>query len=211
MSIMKLYYIRHGQTEQNIRHIIQGQTHGKLSKEGKKQADLLGRRLKDEKFDIIYASDLERASDTARSIHHYQPHTPISFTSELRERNFGEYNGKPSDDAQIGWGKHTNILEHQNYLFPPGGETLPAMQKRAQKFLKKILSGHPNQTVAIVSHGTFGRAFLAAIRRTKVEKLYHLRLHNASISIFEITIPSTKNSPGKFHYKTIAFNDISHL
>lgn len=212
---MKLYFIRHGQTEQNASGIIQGHTHGKLSELGKKQADLTGKRLQKEKIDIIYASDLDRASDTAKAIHRYRPHTRIVFTKELRERNYGRLNGKGQKEA--GWTRE-NKLTHPNYLTPPGGETFADMQKRAGKFFRKILSAHPNDSVVIVSHGTIGRAFLAAIRKTKIEKIFPFGFHNASISVFQITparkktASAARKKTAKSHtYKTLLLNDTAHL
>lgn len=217
---MKLYFIRHGQTEQNVKGIIQGHTHGKLSELGKKQADLAGKRLQNEKIDIIYSSDLDRASNTANAIHRYRPHTKIIFTKELRERDYGKLNGK--NQKEVGWTRE-NKLTHRNYLNPPGGETFADMQKRAKKFFRKILCAHPKDSVLIVSHGTIGRAFLAAIRKTTIEKIFPFGFHNASISVFEIT-PERKKTPAhppaannsrrrtpSHTCKTIRLNDTAHL
>ena len=58
---MRLIIVRHGETNENVQKIVQGQKLGSLSERGWKQTKLLAERLKDEKVDIIISSDLERA------------------------------------------------------------------------------------------------------------------------------------------------------
>ena len=91
---MRLILTRHGETEENKIGIMQGHLPGKLSAEGIEQAQKLALRLKDEKIDFIYSSDLARASDTAKEIASFHPHAPIKFVEDLRERNLGEFQGK---------------------------------------------------------------------------------------------------------------------
>ena len=63
-----LYIARHGQTEENLRRILQGQMPGTLTEEGIHQAEELRDKLKDVDFGCIYSSDLRRALKTARII-----------------------------------------------------------------------------------------------------------------------------------------------
>ncbi len=51
---MRLILVRHAQTEENVRGVYQGHTHGVLTKLGREQARKLGQRLKSEKIDTIY-------------------------------------------------------------------------------------------------------------------------------------------------------------
>lgn len=91
---MKLILTRHGETEENKAGIIQGQGIGRLSDEGKNQAKKIALRLKWEKIDYIYSSDLERAVDTTESIAMFHPQIPINFTKEMREIYLGSYQWK---------------------------------------------------------------------------------------------------------------------
>jgi len=59
-GVTRLIFVRHGETEENKAKIVQGQKHGKLSEEGLEQAKKVAERLKDEKIDFIYSSDLDR-------------------------------------------------------------------------------------------------------------------------------------------------------
>lgn len=65
---MKLIIVRHGETEENASEIIQGHSLGKLSKKGIEQSKKLALRLKGEKIDMIFSSDLERAKDTIKEV-----------------------------------------------------------------------------------------------------------------------------------------------
>ena len=95
---MKLIITRHGETEENKADIMQGHLPGRLSLVGRKQAKKVALRLKNEKIDFIFSSDLTRASDTAKEIAKFHPKTPITFVKELRERNLGEFQGKKKNE-----------------------------------------------------------------------------------------------------------------
>ena len=63
-----LYLVRHGETEDNVNQIMQGQTQGRLTKKGIAQAQELRDRMSSESFTAIIASDLKRSVDTAAII-----------------------------------------------------------------------------------------------------------------------------------------------
>jgi len=69
---MKLILVRHGETIDNKKRLVQGHRQGELSDVGKEQAKKVAERLKDEKIDYIFSSDLRRAADTAKVIAKYQ-------------------------------------------------------------------------------------------------------------------------------------------
>ncbi len=192
---MKLILARHGETEENIKGIIQGQKiGGKLTEKGKEQAKKLAERLKEEKIDIIYSSDLKRALDTAKEIAKYHD---VSFitSKELRERNYGNLEGKKVKFKEVRDG--TTIVDKT-------GESLGELYKRAEKFLHKLIKKHKDESVLVVAHGTINRALIAVITEKKPEDIYRIeKLKNTSISIFEIN--EDKN------HKIILFNCTKHL
>ena len=149
---MRLLVIRHGETEENARHICQGQTPGTLSPKGKAQARALGERLRGERVTVCYSSDQRRASDTASIILSARgdKRVPVILDRRLRERYFGSFEGK---------------------VFPPYSdevvpldevETAEAVGERLRSFLEEIkpLYGR-EETVMIVSHGFTLRVFAA--------------------------------------------------
>ncbi|RME31290.1 histidine phosphatase family protein [Candidatus Woesearchaeota archaeon] len=164
---MRLTIVRHGETEENLKGIIQGHTHGTLSKRGREQVRRLAARLKNEQFCAIYSSDLGRAKHTAFTIavHH---DAPLTLTPLLRERDWGEYNGRlraPSGEPRF-------------------GETKEDVQRRAHEFLKK-LHKYERDHVLVVSHNGFCKALIRAM--TGHQKLPNLK--NASVTVIDIEGP----------------------
>ena len=107
---MRLIITRHGETEENQAGILQGHLPGKLSVLGIEQARKVALRLKDEKIDLIFSSDLARASDTAKEIAKFHPNVPVKFVKDLRERNYGEFQGKKESTFDSD-GKNHNSLQ----------------------------------------------------------------------------------------------------
>jgi len=94
---MRLLIIRHGETEYNSKKIFQGTINEKLNQNGINQANKLSLRLKDEKIDLIFSSTLDRAKKTAEIINKYH-NLNIQFKDELKEKNFGDLQGKPWEE-----------------------------------------------------------------------------------------------------------------
>jgi 2,3-bisphosphoglycerate-dependent phosphoglycerate mutase len=86
MGTVRVYIVRHGETEENKQLIVQGQLDTQLNSEGKRQADLTAKALKDVPFDTCYSSDLRRAADTAERILVYHPGVELQTKTVLRER-----------------------------------------------------------------------------------------------------------------------------
>ncbi|MFA5745411.1 MAG: histidine phosphatase family protein [archaeon] len=183
---MRIILTRHGETIGNIEGILQGQNQGKLSIEGKKQAQKLGKRLKTEKIDVIYSSDLKRASDTAKAVHKYHTNTPLIHTEKLRERDFGKLNGIKA--STIGYSKEKPIPSSFfiNKVKKYDLESNPDLQKRAKDFIDYLYKKHKKETVLVVSHAGFARALFSAIKGRKRLDGSSKMLRNTAVSIFEI-------------------------
>ena len=196
---MKLLITRHGETEENKVGIMQGHLPGKLSIEGIEQAKKVALRLKDQKIDLIFSSDLARTADTAKEIAKFHPNITINFTEELRERDIGEYTGKKKSD--FGWDIKDYKVAH---LEIKNGETVEQIFNRAKNFLNKIISKHHQKTILFVGHNGINKALIAAILDKTHEDIKNIEnQHNTSINIFEID----ENKNYKIHLQ----NDVSHL
>ena len=88
-----LYIVRHGETEWNVKKIIQGNEDIPLNKKGESQAKELAKKLRHIKFDVIFSSDLIRAKRTAEIIN-IEKKLIVQTTKALKERYFGKYQGK---------------------------------------------------------------------------------------------------------------------
>ena len=92
-----IYFVRHGQTNWNIEHKIQGQSDIPLNEAGKEQARLIAPKLADLKIDRIISSDLSRALETAQIINAHLK-LQITLDARLREFSYRQIEGVPSKD-----------------------------------------------------------------------------------------------------------------
>ncbi|MBI2129677.1 histidine phosphatase family protein [Candidatus Woesearchaeota archaeon] len=196
---MKLIIVRHGETEENTKGITQGHKHGKLTKTGIEQARKLALRLKDEKIDCIYSSDLQRAKDTTEEIAKFHK-APIHYTSELREQHPGVFEGRPREELRKT--KEESRLSLAEFK-PEGGESFTESKERAQKFLNMLFKRHTKGTILISSHAAFITMLLGILLNKSIEEAFKLRQSNACVNIIEIK----ENSKHKVH----AINCVKHL
>jgi broad specificity phosphatase PhoE len=95
---MKIILIRHGESEANAQGIMQGQKVDKsLSKLGREQATKLAKRLKNEKIEAIYSSDLKRAKETAEEINKFH-NVKIKLDKRLREKDHDKEHHKEHEE-----------------------------------------------------------------------------------------------------------------
>lgn len=189
-TFLELYLIRHGATEwsENGRHT--GTTDLSLTDLGKKQSELLKKRLAQEKFSKIFCSPLKRALETCK-LCGYDP----MINPDLREWNYGEYEGLTTQqirEKNPTW----NIFENG----APGGESPQQIASRAHHFLHQIHSLEGK--VAIFSHAHFLRIFATVWLGALPAFGNELTLSPASISILGYE---------RLTRAIICWNDISHL
>ena len=148
---MRLYVVRHGQTDWNVVSRLQGKNDIPLNEEGIRQAEEVRETLKDYGFDLIFASPLQRAALTARIIN-ADRQKPIFFEERLKERAFGTCEGmvKGTYDYTLLWDYEAN----ESF----GGESIRDFFERVGDFLDELKKCFPDKTVLIVCHGGTMRA-----------------------------------------------------
>lgn len=195
---MKLILLRHGETEDNVKRIIQGHLPGKLTENGILQAQKAGKRLENEKIDVIYSSDLHRTKETTAEILKFQQNVQVHYTEEIREIDMGDYSGKTMEE--LNWNKNFK----EKYIPPKNGESTEQLYDRIEKFIKSLVEKHSEETVLCVTHGGTIKAFVSVLKgidKAKVFSVEHVK--NTSVSIFEVGVD--------LENKQIIFNDNSHL
>lgn len=150
---MIFYFVRHGETEWNKKKIIQGHQDSPLTLKGKASAEKLGKILRNKNVEIIYTSDLGRCLQVAEIINKYLK-VKLVKTSKLRERNFGDLNGKPEEEI-----KRKLDLSNPNKE-APNGESFNQLKSRIINFIKS-LSKEKFRTVLLVTHDGPVRAILS--------------------------------------------------
>lgn len=176
---MKLYVIRHGQSEGNIRGVFSGWLQHNLTEKGREDALKAGRIIKNVKFDKVYASDLNRAIETAKIA---LPDYPCEPTPLIKETNVGIIGDMPYEEASEKYGhlyKKTNGFDYGEI----GGESHAQLDKRVREFLD-IVALSPYENVAAFCHGGTMRSFLRNVVGNDVNT-YNIDCPNCCISVFE--------------------------
>ncbi len=173
---MRLFIVRHGETFENKKHIHQGQLLGELNEIGKSEAEFVAEKLKNKNinFDHIFSSDLKRASDTSKIILKQFSNTPITFTTNLREGDWGSWTG----------------LTHQEtkgLVQPLDSETLKEIFIRAKKILLSTLAEFNDKTILFVGHNGINKAIISNVLNIPLSKFNQIRkqLNN---DIYELEI-----------------------
>jgi len=143
---MKIYVIRHGQTDWNAAKLIQGRTDIPLNETGREQARTLA-TVFNATIGMIFSSQLKRALETA-DIVNGRHNVEVIIDERLIERDFGIFEGKPFSDVDL------DALRRWTDDAPtPGGETLRDVVTRVFAFLDEIIANHSDKNVLIVTHG----------------------------------------------------------
>lgn len=148
---MKLFLIRHGESENNFNKMYSGQCNPKLTELGRSQAKSIRPILEKVKFDAVYSSDLSRALETCSLA---MPGVEPIVTEKIREFAIGELENQPyyipkCDDDEF----YLNLQKNRkdfNYA-PYGGENFNDLISRFKEFLKEIES-KPYENVATFCH-----------------------------------------------------------
>ncbi|MBO1362910.1 histidine phosphatase family protein [Prevotella sp. A2931] len=140
-----LYLVRHGETVDNARHILQGQEPGRLNETGVRQAEEVRDKMKNAAIDVFMASDLRRAIQTCEIIA-APHHKPVETTPLLRERDWGDFTGCYIPDLQT-------VTE-----WPENVESLESIKNRARDFLAMVKTKYRDKTVLAVGHGIVNKA-----------------------------------------------------
>ena len=162
-----IFLVRHGETIDNARQIMQGQTQGELNEKGREQARQVAERLSEEPIDVVIASDLRRAVQTAEII--AAPHgLPVRTTELLRERDWGSFTGRFIPDLR-------------GETWPDDIESEEALLQRARTFLIYITTTYPDKRVVAVGHGIANKAILAVYAQCPMREVQ--RMMNAEVRV----------------------------
>ncbi len=180
----ELILIRHGETDWNKDERIQGQQDIPLNEKGRSQAAHLKPAMKSLNPDVIYSSDLSRALETA-SIGTEKEISEIIQDKGLRERCFGSYETHSRQFIRENWdstffmdmyGEPSKDIE--------GAEKIFDFQNRVVESLSGIAKQHPNERIAIFTHGGVIRAWTCKWLEISLTSPKRFHVKNTSIHKF---------------------------
>ena len=177
---MKLYMVRHGQSETNLSKQYTGWSQVNLTEQGYEDARQVGKYLQKLSFDRIYSSDLIRAVQTA---HHAIPGCEPVRLKELREIGLGTLELRSIEECEKELGD-TFAQNRRAYDFTSyGGENRDMMEKRVRRFFEMLDEDPCENAVAFAHAGTLQTA-LDVVLGMRLDR-WHVACMNGSVAVFE--------------------------
>ncbi len=183
---MKIYLVRHGETDWNQAGLLQGQTDIALNAQGLEQAREAAERLKEVPFEIAFCSPLIRAKRTAETIIGDRKIT-LTTDERLRELNFGPWEGV--DIRTIKDAASQPFTNPGSYIPPEGAESFAQLYKRSGEFVDQVLLPLEGtyETVLVVAHGGVNRSILNPVLNIPVDDFWRMHMGNCATAILDCT------------------------
>lgn len=169
-----LYLVRHGETDWNAAHRVQGRANIPLNENGRAQARRAAERLVGRRWDAVFSSPLDRAHETARIIADRLGIAEVGIVDDLVERDYGEAEGMDFAELSARYPEGTHA---------PGQESRQQVADRVVPALVRIAEQHPGEQLLLVSHGGAIRSVL----QTADPKTKHPPIPNTSVHSFLAT------------------------
>ena len=202
---LTLYLIRHGETDWNRAGVYQGQQDTDLSPRGRQQVRMLGRRFAGRPLDLVLASDLKRALETAVAVaQSRRPPVPLETDLRLREMVFGQWEGLAVAEIRARFADDYAAYQADPAEGrPTGGETFRELGERAWAAVEERLQRPSLRRLAVVAHGGTVKALLCRLLDLPLAMRTRLRIDNASVTAVELR----EGRPPVLRY----LNDTCHL
>jgi len=160
--MVEIIFEAHGTTFDNENHKSSGHFDVKLSPLGEEQSKEMGKRYKNEHFDAIFTSDLQRAVKSAEI--GFGKKFPIIKDARLRECDYGDFTQHPSDEI--------DVQKSQRITEPfPNGESYIQTTERMRSFLSDLLRDYDGKKVMIIGHRATQYGLENIINRVSLEQL----------------------------------------
>ena len=184
-SEIRIYLVRHGETEWNRNHRFQGRNNQPLNKKGQEQARALALALKEVPITVIYSSPLVRAMETAGFVKDLHPTIPIIEERGLIEMELGDLDGM---EAKTWAAQYPDMLklwqEAPASVRMPGGENLQEVQQRAIEAIERITKKTvPGNTVLLSSHNFVNLTILCFAMDIPLDRFREVRQGTAALNI----------------------------
>jgi broad specificity phosphatase PhoE len=194
---MKIWVVRHGQTDLNKEKRMQGRTDALLNATGIRQAEQARAKIGTIHFDAVYSSPLKRAIRTASIIGNV-PEEDVLTDERIIETDFGKYELRKY--ALLGVGMTAYWTFPEIFPAPKSVETISSMVERSTSFLEELES-KSYENVLVAAHGGILRAINGYLLDRKNSIQWRSRMHNCEIRVYE-----TKMSGGHALLRTYSIN-----
>jgi len=193
---MKIYLVRHGETDMNDRHLFQGRVDTVLNDNGIEQANELARELKEKGivFDSAYSSPLERALKTCEIVYG-ENRNHIRIDKRLIEMEFGEYEGTGYYEL-VDKINEMFIANPEADVLEGGIESMKSIRLRLASFLED-LKRDPGDNILIVCHGAVLRGMFCLMGYAPWNEFWKQRIGNCGVVEAELVGGEYRILPGQ--------------
>lgn len=208
---MRIYLIRHGQTDWNVEGKVQGSTDIPLNETGRRQAACLAKGMAGRPVVQIFSSRLKRAFETARTVGESQ-NVRVETVEGLEEISFGEWEGLTWKDIKKRYPREYKLWwENPTGIAPTGGETREALERRAGQAARRMLA-RAKGDFAVVVHGGI-MAYLAGylLRANQDTQDGTGKKESRSIIVENASITTLDYDAVSRTAVLVEENDVSHL
>jgi probable phosphoglycerate mutase len=198
----QLCIVRHGETAWNAEHRVQGQLDVPLNAIGLTQAQAAAKVLGQEKFDVIYSSDLSRARQTAQPTAE-RLGMQVRIESDLRERHYGIFERLTYAEVKVKFPEDYARFAARDpeYAFRTG-ESLKDFSARSIAILDRIAEANPGRNVLVFTHGGVLDHIYRHVARVPLSAERNFGIPNAGLNRLEVTPEG---------WRIRAWADIAHL
>lgn len=185
--MLTLYITRHGETDWNTQKRMQGWSDSELTKNGKRNAVLLGDRVKEINFDAIYSSPSKRTEVTAHLIKGDRD-IPVILDDKLMEINMGKWEGQTFSFIQDKYPDEFYSFWNTPHLYNSfNGESFYGLENRVLKSITSIQEKHSSGNILIVTHSVVIKTLLAYFKNLPLENLWEPPfIYDTSLTIVEL-------------------------
>ena len=180
---MKLYLVRHGETELNVKKVYYGSTDCELTEKGKEQAVSLKTAFASVPLDLVLGSPLKRAKTTVALILG-EKEVPRLEDGRLKELDFGGWEGKSYTELQ-GDPLYEQWCREWKTTCPPRGECFLDLAQRVRSFYGDLLK-REEERVLIVAHHAVLQQLMACLLEAEPESCWHYAFEQGTYTVFEI-------------------------
>lgn len=183
MRGLRLFLVRHGRTEMNLRGLLQGHGGFGLLPEGIRDAERAAELLADKGVTLLYSSDQRRAVETAGILRRRLGlRSPLRTSRLLREFDYGEMTGRPAAEVS----RLFPLFRKDPAFVFPQGESFERLQGRALRWLQGVARRIPRAAAAVVSHGGWIRTLLAGVAGVPLDRALQGSIPHGLVARIEI-------------------------
>ena len=183
--MIRIYLVRHGETDYNMKGCYYGWTDCSLAQEGIEQSEILRSAFEKIQYDVMLSSDLKRAVETANIINY--SNKELKIDKRLRELNFGKWEGKSYNEVAAEYTEHWNLwVEDWENATPTEGESFVSMYNRICGYMDEILHLYEDKSIVVVGHNGSLRIIATYLLGLTLDKTWCFNFDHGKYSLFEV-------------------------